>query len=108
MTHSISTTTVACISAEAIQEWVAHHLAPLCPGGAHISVINRPWHCKGESAYFAAVEVESPITVAQLRRLEVTEHTRAHYLHFYIDDVVAAAVGCGSLDGSEFHVHYRW
>ncbi|WHS57385.1 MULTISPECIES: hypothetical protein [Pseudomonas] len=52
--------------------------------------------------------MDSPITVAQLRRLEVTEHTRAHYLHFYIDDVLAAAVGCGSLDGTEFHVHYRW
>lgn len=108
VTSKITTTTVTAISADAIREWIALHLAPLCPDGAHISAINRPWHCKGESAYFAAVEVDSPITVAQLRRLEVTEHTRAHYLQFYVDDVLAAAVGCGSLDGTEFHVHYRW
>ncbi|WP_268817170.1 hypothetical protein [Pseudomonas savastanoi] len=38
----------------------------------------------------------------------VPERHRAHYLHFYVDDVLAAAVGCGSLDGTEFHVHYRY
>lgn len=108
MAEPMPTTTVTAIGAEAIREWVAQHLAPFCPAGAEISVINRPWHCKGESAFFADVDVESPITISQLRGLEVIEHTRGHYLHFYVDDVIAAAVGSGSLDGSSFHVHYRW
>lgn len=30
------------------------------------------------------------------------------YLHFYVDDVIAAAVGSGALAGDYFHVHYRW
>ncbi|HBO2935074.1 TPA: hypothetical protein L4R50_000068 [Pseudomonas aeruginosa] len=104
----LETTTVTAIGADAIREWVARHLAPLCPEGSAISVINRPWHCKGESRYFAEVEVDSPITASQLRLLEVTEHTRAHYLHFYVDDVIAAAVGSGELSGDFFHVYYCW
>lgn len=108
MPHLLETSTVTAIDADAIRAWVAQNLAPLCPEGAAISVINRPWHCKGESAYFAAVDIEDPITVEQLRRLEVTEHSRAHYLHFYVDDVIAAAVGSGTLAGDYFHVHYRW
>jgi len=108
MSHLLKTSTVTAIDADAIRDWVAHHLAPLCPEGAAISVINRPWHCKGESCYFAAVEVDTLITVAQLRQLEVTEHTRAHYLHFYVDDVIAAAVASGALTGDFFHVYYRW
>ncbi|HEJ4407884.1 TPA: hypothetical protein SL557_000163 [Pseudomonas aeruginosa] len=108
MPHLLETSTVTVIGADAIHDWVARHLAPLCPEGAAISVIQRPWHCKGESCYFAAVEVEAPITTAQLRRLEVAEHTRGQYLHFYVDDVIAAAVGSGALAGDFFHVFYRW
>lgn len=108
MPHLLETRTVTAIDADAIRSWVARNLAPLCPEGAAISVINRPWHCKGESAYFAAIDVEELITVDQLRSLEVTEHSRAHYLHFYVDDVIAAAVASGDLHGDYFHVHYCW
>jgi len=92
----METSTVTAIDADAIREWVQSHLAPLCPDGAKALVINRHWHCKGESAFFAAVDVEEPITIDQLRRLVVTEHTREHYLHFYVVDVIAAAVGSGA------------
>lgn len=108
MADKMTTSTATLIQAEAIREWIEKHLAPLCPQGAHITAINRPWHCKGESAYFAAVDVEEPITPQALRAREVVEHTRAHYLHFYIDDVIAAAVGSGSLEDDTFHVHYCW
>lgn len=108
MTSPMRTSTAVVIERDAIRDWVAQHLAPLCPQGAHVSVINRPWHCKGESAYFAEVEVEVELTPQQLRQLEVIEHTRGAYLHFYVDDVIAAAVGSGALEGDHFHVYYRW
>lgn len=88
MSHLLETSTVTAIDADAIRAWVARNLAPQCPEGAAISVINRPWHCKGESAYFAAVDVEEPITIEQLRRLEVTEHSRAHYRKRSFHDVL--------------------
>ena len=108
MGDAMKTSTVIAIGAEAIIEWIAHHLAPTCPAHAQISVINRPWHCKGESAYFADVAVDTPITIGQLRGLEVIEHRRGQHLHFYVDDVIAAAVGSGALSGTFFHVHYWW
>lgn len=108
MTAPMQTSTISAIEAEDIQQWITRHLSPLCPAGAEIKVINRPWHCKGESAFFAAVDVDAPISISQLRDLEVIEHTRAQYLHFYVDDVISAAVGSGALDGSYFHVYYRW
>lgn len=104
----MDTSTVTVIYADAIKEWVSKHLAPLCPDDAAISVINRPWHCKGESQYFASIDVEEGITVQQLRAREVVEHTRAHYLNFYVDDVIAAAVGAGDLKGDYYFVHYCW
>lgn len=104
----METTTVSVIYADSIREWVARHLAPLCPDGSAISVINRPWHCKGVSAFFAVVDIEDPLTIEQLLQLVATEHSRAHYLHFYVDDVIAAAVGNGDLSGDHFHVHYCW
>lgn len=107
-TKAMATSTVTCIDADAIRDWIGEHLAPLCPEGAAINVINRTWHCKGESRFFAALDVEDPITVEQLRTRVATEHSRAHYLHFYVDDVIAAAVGSGTLDGDFFHVYYCW
>lgn len=104
----MDTTMVPVIGAEAVQAWIALHLAPACPAGASISAIPRPWHCKGESAFFAAIDIDDALTVPQLRALEVRGHTRDQHLHFYIDDVIAAAVGTGDLDGKHYHVHYRW
>jgi hypothetical protein len=108
MSISMQTTTVTVIDRDAIKEWIAHYLAPACPPGSHISVINRQWHCKGESAFFTAVDVELPLSIEQLRESEVVELTRGNHLHFFVDDVIAAAVGSCSLAGSFFHVHYRW
>jgi hypothetical protein len=102
------TNSVPVIYADAIREWVAQNLAPECPEDAHVSVISRPWHCKGESSFFAAIDVDAGITVQQLRSREVAEHTRGAALHFYVDDVIAAAVGTGALNGNHFHVLYRW
>lgn len=99
---------VKIIYAEAIKEWIAKNLAPLCPPESFISVIHRPWHCKGESAFFASIEVYEEITLEELRSREVVEHSRAHYLHFNIDDVISAAVALGDIDGDVFHVHYSW
>lgn len=104
----MNTSSVEVINADAIKAWVQQYLAPLCPEGSHISVIPRSWHCKGESAFFAAVDVDETVTLTQLRTLEVTEHTRAHYLCFYVDDVIAAAVQEGHLAGDFYHVHYQW
>jgi hypothetical protein len=69
MATPMQISTVTAIGAEAIRDWIARHLAPICPAGAEISVISRSWHCKGESAFFAAVDVELPISIRQLRDL---------------------------------------
>lgn len=102
------TSSVPVIYAEAIREWVSQHLTSECPEGAHVAVISRPWHCKGESSFFADIDVDAGITVQQLRSREAAEHTRGAALHFYVDDVIAAAVGTGALQGNHFHVLYRW
>ncbi len=80
----------------------------LCPEESHVTVMPRSWHCTGESAFFAAIDINYSLSPNELRALEVKEHSRAQYLHFYVDDVIAAAVGIGALQGNHFHVHYRW
>ena len=104
----METSTVTKIDADAINAWVEKHLLPLCPEDAHVTIMPRSYHCTGESAFFAAVDIDNSLSLHELLALEVKEHTRAQYHHFYVDDVIAAAVGAGALQGNHFHVHYRW
>lgn len=98
---------VQTIGTESINDWLATYMGDYYPAGTAISVMSREWHCSGHSTFFAEIEVDNPIFPEQLQERGVIGLEDSKRL-FYIDDVVAAAVGTGDLAGNRFNVHYRW
>ena len=104
----IATKNPVCIDGESLQEWLVAALRGLVPTDAQISMIPRSWEAHGESRFFATIDVDSPITLPDLVARVASEHSRAPYLHFYADDVVAAACGAGELPGTYFWLYHTW
>lgn len=75
---------------------------------AQISLIPHPWEAKGESRFFCAVDVDEEISVSQLLEKEVKEYTRGNFKHFYVSDVIQAAVSANQLEGNQFFLYHKW
>lgn len=103
----IATRTPVCIDPDSLTEWLT---VTLKNHGieADAYIIPRPWDAKGESRFFCPIDVDRPISVAELVRLEVTEHSKGTSIYFYAEDVVAAACGAGELSGNWFWLYYTW
>lgn len=103
----ISTLAPVCIDAASLKDWLSATLKNL---GIEkkASIIPQSWDAIGESRFFCPIDVDEPISVAELIKREVTEHSRGPYIHFYAEDVVSAACGAGELSGDWFWLYYTW
>ncbi|HHP5494135.1 hypothetical protein ACTG16_23465 [Aeromonas sp. 23P] len=103
----ISTLTPVCIDADSLKNWFS---AALKNHGIDKKafIIPQSWDAKGESRFFCSIDVDEPISVSELIKREVAEHSRGPYIHFYAEDVVAAACGAGELTGDLFWLYYTW
>ena len=73
-----------------------------------VTIIDKPEHCRGESKFFADVDVYEKISREEFINREVKEHTRYNRIHFYVDDVISAACKAGMLKGDSFCIYYTW
>ncbi len=62
----------------------------------------------GESRFFSSIDVDTTLSIEALLAKVATAYSRGPYLHFYADDVVAAACGAGELSGNWFWLYYKW
>jgi hypothetical protein len=96
------------INADDLMDWLNNSLKVFLSKDTHISIVPQVFDCKGPSRFFAEIDVQENITIQQLLSKVITEHSRGSYIHFYVDDVVQAAVTAGVLQGNHFYLHYKW
>lgn len=105
MSTLIEVSNPTCIDGESLKEWLLHFLSDTLDKDTLLLKPDTPWDCTGQSAVFAAVDVDEPISKSQLlaRRIPTGNHTS-----FHIHDVVAAACHAGALSESYYHVYYSY
>ena len=106
----ITSITPTCVNGKDLLEWLTSAMVGKVPEGSLISIIPNPTNrdANGESCFFVDIDIDETITLTELSRRTVTEHSRGSYIHFYVEDVVAAACGAGELNGVWFWLYFTW
>lgn len=108
----ITTQKIDSINHEELQEWANKVLAPYYPEGTSIHLIDGDGDGRGESQFYSLIDIDvipkEIMTIPNLVKREVKEHTRGNRVHFYAYHVVKAAVVAGELVGNYFFLHYHW
>jgi len=89
-----------------IDQWVSTYLQPHFPD-KHISVIPHEWEPTGESAFVCKIDIGDDITIEQLCKKVVKEHSRGRYVHFYANDILTAAYTNGQLKETYLILYYE-
>ena len=97
-----------CLQGDSLGDWLNQFLEGKIPEGYTAYIIPSVHGAKGESKFFCAIDVEESITLETLLTRVVTEHSRGPYLHFYAEDVLAAADGAGVLPGTYVWLYTKW
>lgn len=97
------------IDADHLQEWFRKVLAPYFPDKG-LYLVGHPMNsAEGESKLFVEVKyIEPDVSIDDLSTRTVTEYNRGNYLHFYVHDVINAAVTAGELKGKRFYCLLEW
>lgn len=103
----IDTVSPVCIKGEDLQEWLQAALADALPG-KQLYMIHEPGEARGESRYFSEVHLDQELSLGDLVKREVVEHSRGDYVHFYVKDVVSAACSANALSGRWFWIYHTW
>jgi hypothetical protein len=99
----IKTSNPTCINGESLKEWlsdfvgdsVTQDMVFLCP--------DKPWDCTSQSRAFATVDIDAPLSKAELLK-KMAPCSNSKFAYFYIHDAVMAALGAGLLQETYYHV----
>jgi len=106
----IETLSPTCIDGGVLQEWLEESIKNLVPEGYEVYIIPNDDGAQGGSKFFTEVNINKKdlITLDELVKRVVKEHSRGQYLHYYVDDVIGAACKLDELTGSWFWVYCTW
>ncbi|MCP4526393.1 MAG: hypothetical protein GY833_10835 [Aestuariibacter sp.] len=105
MSVSIEVSNPTCIDGESLKAWLINFLSDTFEADTLVLQPDTPWDCTGQSAAFAAVDVDVTLSKAQLLARGLPQ---GNYTGFYIHDVVAAACHAGALTESYYHVYHSY
>jgi len=98
----ILTLNPVCVDGSDLYDWLVRSV----PIEVNVAIVERPgFDCHGASKMFASVDVDEPLTLQELLDRKTVNGSA---VQFFMDDVVAAAVGAGELVGNFFWVYLTW